>query len=134
MNTDFVSSVPAPTVFFPSPRKRFQDRLEAARPALYLDASGLIVQVDAEARALLEYTPSDEIEPCFFSHIHSKNLYQVMRDVADMIVNGKRVATWFLRIRTGRKRWQWYRVYAINELASNREAICIRLSEATPER
>ena len=83
---------------------------------------------------LLEYGPEDEIEPCFFSLVHSKNQYQVMRDVADMIVHGKHAATWFLRLRTGRKRWQWYRAYAINELNQPAEAICVRLSEATPER
>lgn len=101
---------------------------------MYIDAKGLISEVDDRARMLLEYTPGQEIEPCFFSHIHSKNQYQVMRDVADMIVHGKRVATWFLRMRTGRKRWQWYRAYAVNELHSEQAAICVRLSEATPER
>ena len=122
----------APSVFFDARRKRFQDRSSERDACVCLDASGMITNLTPEARHLLEYDQQDPIEPCFFSHVHGKNQYQVMRDVADMIVHGKHVTTWFLRLRTGRKRWQWYRASAFNDLAG-RNTIVVRLSEATPE-
>lgn len=126
------SPLPSKGVFFEPSRKRFQFERAEHQAYLCLDGSGLIQDLTAEARHLLEYGQQDTLEPCFFSHVHGKNQYQVMRDVADMIVHGKHAATWFLRLRTGRKRWQWYRAYAINELKA-RQAILVRLSEATPE-
>lgn len=131
-----VSHISTPTtrtgVFFEPARKRFQQEHSETEAYLYLDGSGMISDLSGAARHLLEYGREEAVEPCFFSLVHGKNQYQVMRDVADMIVHGKRAATWFLRLRTGRKRWQWYRAYALNELKT-RELILVRLHEATSD-
>lgn len=56
-----------------------------------------------------------------------------MRDVADMIIHGKRSASWFLRLRTGRQRWQWFRARAQNELEGPEKRITVTLSEPSPQ-
>lgn len=96
-------------------RKRF--RTSASRvPALILDADGTIRHVTPAARRLLEYGHDETVSPCFFSHVHGRNMYQVMRDVADMVCYGKPRANWLLRMRTGRGRWQWFRTNVTNQL------------------
>lgn len=64
------------------------------------------------ALRLLSYRSKSSMSPCFFSHVHGKNLYQVMRDVADMVCYGKPRASWLLRLRTGDGRWRWFKVLA----------------------
>ncbi|MEM1127648.1 MAG: PAS domain-containing protein [Bacteroidota bacterium] len=95
--------------------KRFQ-ALMHTQPALVLDAEGNVRYVTTSARILMEYGADQAMEPCFFSLIHGRNLYQVMRDVADMVSGRKRETSWLLRLRTGRGRWRWYRVTASNHL------------------
>jgi len=97
-------------------RKRFQELIQQQTPQLILNAEGMIQQLNEAARRLLEYPPDRVVRPSFFSHVHQKNLYQVMRDVADMVCYGKSQATWLLRLRTGKDRWRWYRVSVDNRL------------------
>ena len=46
--------------------------------------------------------------------MHEKDLYRVMRDVAEMVCHGKKQAWWQLRMRTGRGRWRWFKMLAHN--------------------
>lgn len=112
-------------------RKRFQPDALASKPVICVDIEGSITRVTKPARNLLEYGPEKEIDPCFFSHIHGKNLYQVMRDVADMVCYGKRQANWLLRVRTGLGRWRWYRMRAENRLNEDRQCILVHVRELT---
>lgn len=103
-------------------RKRFH-ATSSRVPALILDAEGTIRHVTPAARRLLEYGHGDPVSPCFFSHVHGRNMYQVMRDVADMVCYGKPRANWLLRLRTGRGRWQWFRTSVINQLDTDESVI-----------
>jgi PAS domain-containing protein len=100
---------------FASPRRwtRFQntDTLDTSPhiAALVLDADGTIQHLSRAARTLLEYKPSDTVDCCFFTHVHGHNLHRVMQDLAHMVHDRKQKASWLLRLRTGRGRWQWYR-------------------------
>lgn len=111
------------------PRKRFQDGVEPHSAALVLDAEGTIQHITPAARRLLEYRHDDDLPPCFFSHVHGRNMYQVMRDVADMVCYGKPRATWLLRMRTGRGRWQWVRATVSNLLQGDVPAIKVVVSD-----
>jgi PAS domain S-box-containing protein len=106
-------------------RKRFQTSV----PVLFIDQEGQIVHLTETALRLLEYATNDVVDDYFFSHVHGKNLHQVMRDVAHMVRNGKKEASWMLRLRTGQGRWRWYKAEAENELdsSSNGGAIKVRL-------
>lgn len=115
--------------FFSTNRKRFQNPSASADTVLHIDRTGTMLDPTPAARALLEYGQEQPMERCFFSLVHSKNQYQVMRDVADMIVHGKRNANWFLRLRTGRQRWQWFQARASSSDAPE-GAIVIHLSQA----
>ncbi len=65
------------------------------------------------ARALLGYRDSrSEPDPCFFAHIHGRNLLPVMRDVASMVSSGKTSARWIARMRTAAGEWMWMRLTA----------------------
>jgi PAS domain-containing protein len=92
--------------------KRFQSSLDAPLPLIALDAEGTIVDLTPEARALLDYSPNAELDPCFFTHVHGRNLEIVMRDLAHMVCYRKQQASWLLRMRTGKGRWRWYRASA----------------------
>ncbi len=109
-------------------RKRFQDA-EKHRSAIILDAEGTIRHITPAARRLLEYRHDDDLPPCFFSHVHGRNMYQVMRDVADMVCYGKPRASWLLRMRTGRGRWQWVRATVTNKLESDVPTIQVIVSD-----
>ncbi|MFW5955348.1 MAG: PAS domain-containing protein [Rhodothermales bacterium] len=109
-------------------RKRFQNPL-LQHPSLTLDEEGMIVDMSNSALPLLEYTSPENIRTSFFSLVHSKNLYQVMRDVADMACYGKNHATWLLRLRTGKGRWRWYKITAKNELSKNQRRIVLTLRD-----
>ena len=118
-----------PTRRFDSNRKRFQSGLDVHLPLIVLDAAGNIQHLTPAARGLLEYKPGQSIEPCFFSHVHGKNLYQVMRDVADMVCRGKAQASWLLRLRTGQNRWRWYKATARNELMRPEATLTVHLRD-----
>jgi len=68
-----------------------------------------MIHLSATARRLLGYQPAQLVEASFFSLIHAKQLFQVMRDVADMVCHGKPSATWLVRLRTVSGRWQWFK-------------------------
>jgi PAS domain-containing protein len=89
-------------------RKRFQ----FARHHLVLDVRGSLQALSPAARALLEYTPDQRVETNFFSHVHSRNQYRVMRDVASLLVFEKDGCEWLLRLRSGRGRWLWFQAAA----------------------
>jgi len=96
-------------------------------PVLTLDREGTIQDSNEPARRALEYSSEDSIDPCFFSHVHGRNLQRVMRDLAHMVSHRKQRARWLLRLRTGNGRWRWYRLAARNHLDENDGAIRVRL-------
>jgi len=85
-------------------------------PVLGLDRDATIQHANEAARRTLEYPPDATLEPCFFSHVHGRNLRQVMRDLAHMVGHRKQRTRWLLRLRTGTGRWRWYRAVARNHL------------------
>lgn len=115
-----------PSKKFEGGRKRF--RAFPNRAVLVVDGEGNIRQITPAARRLLEYGNAEPVPPCFFSHVHGRNMYQVMRDVADMVCYGKPKANWLIRLRTGRGRWQWYRATVTNGLNED-SAIHIQLDD-----
>lgn len=109
--------------------KRFQSVLSPHVPAVVLDAEGTIQHLTAAARRMLEYRHDQSINTCFFSHVHSRNQYQVMRDIADMVCYGKAQATWLVRLKTGQGRWQWVKANVKNRLNGPEAAITITLRD-----
>lgn len=85
-------------------------------PVLGLDRDATIQHANEAVRRTLEYPPDAALEPCFFSHVHGRNLRQVMRDLAHMVSHRKQRTRWLLRLRTGNGRWRWYRATARNRL------------------
>ncbi len=126
-STHALAAVPAPPKKFVESRKRFQavDHI----PTILLSGDGTIQHMTPSARRLLEYSSEKSPPSCFFSHVHARNMYQVMRDVADMVCYGKPKANWLLRLRTGRGRWQWVRAVVTNELNDPMRAIRVVLSD-----
>jgi PAS domain-containing protein len=110
-------------------RKRFQEASLSQAPAIILSPDGSILQMTPSACHLLEYRSDQSVESCFFSHVHGRNLYQVMRDVADMVCYGKAGASWLLRLRTGQGRWRWYKATVKNLLTSGEGNIVINLRD-----
>ncbi|MEZ4695127.1 MAG: PAS domain-containing protein [Rhodothermales bacterium] len=94
-------------------RKRFQNPSLAM---IELTPDGSVRQLSPAARNLLEYSAADDVSESFFSMIHGRQLYQVMRDVADMVCHGKTRATWLVRMRTARGRWKWFKADVYNRL------------------
>lgn len=84
-------------------------------------------EVNAALRGALEYSREGFIEPCFFSHVHRKNLRHVMQDLAHMIRHGKQHVHWLLRLRTGTGRWRWFRTDVENRLHHAERGIQVRL-------
>lgn len=114
---------------FEDTRKRFRSTGTPYRPVLILNDEGTLVEVTSTARRLLEYRADEPMKPCFFTHVHGKNLYRVMRDVADMVCHGKKSASWLLRMRTGRGRWRWYQADVSNHLDDTEPTIHVVLSD-----
>ena len=96
-------------------------------PILTLDREGTIQHSNKPARRALEYSSEDSIDPCFFSHVHGRNLQRVMRDLAHMVSHRKQRARWLLRLRTGNGRWRWYRAVARNHLDHSSATIQVHL-------
>lgn len=124
------TDTPPPSPFSFAPEwKRFRPVEDLLIPVLAIDAEGTIQHVSKAARRLLEYPLETAIDSYFFSHVHGKNLYRVMQDVAHMVCCGQQQASWLLRLRTGRGRWRWYRAAVQNRLHGAEGLILIRLSE-----
>lgn len=85
-------------------------------PRLDLDREGTIQEYTDSVQRVLEYSPDTPLSPCFFSHVHGRNLARVMGDLAHMVNQWKQRARWLLRLRTGIGRWQWYRASVHNHL------------------
>lgn len=94
-----------------------------------LDKDGNIVDAAPAALHLLEHSSMTGIDVCFFTHVHGKNLRQVMSDIADMVHRGKTRASWLLRLRTGRGRWRWYKVSVRTLPAATRREIQLTLRD-----
>lgn len=114
---------------FDQSRKRFQRRVAPHLPVLVVDAEGTIQHITPAARRLLEYRHDEDPLPCFFSHIHGRNMYQVMRDVADMVCYGKPRASWLLQLRTARGRWRWVKASVQNHLEGDEPSIHVAISD-----
>ncbi len=112
---DSISAVPF--------RKRFQLRPHH----LIIDSNGHLTELSPDARALLEFPPKQRIESNFFSHIHSRNQYRVMRDVASLLLFDKPRCEWLLRMRSGRGRWLWFQAVATCEECDGSARIGIML-------
>lgn len=122
--------VASPKAFsFSSGRKRFRPVENLLVPVLSIDAEGTIQHVSKAARHLLEYPVDASLDSYFFSHVHGKNLYRVMQDIAHMVCCRQQQASWLLRLRTGRGRWRWYRATAENRLHQAEGDILIRLTD-----
>ena len=120
-----MTDAPAPAgLFSRSLRKRFQE----TSSIVLLGEDGTITDVTPGARHLLEYGAHDAFDPCFFTHVHQRNLYQVMRDVAEMVTLGKSGASWLVRLRTGRQRWMWVKATVRNHLGEPDRAISVELA------
>ena len=100
-------------------RKRFRKAARPLLPAILIDAEGTIERVTPAARRMLEYSERQSVGSYFFSHVHGKNMYRVMQDVAHMACHRQRRASWLLRLRTGKERWRWYRATVHNHLADD---------------
>ena len=114
---------------FVSIRKRFHEDMEPHTPVMVVSADGTIQDMTAAARQMLEYKADQPMESCFFSHVHGRNLYQVMRDVADMVCYGKSSASWLMRLRTGQGRWRWYKATVKNRLNVGDGTIVVNLRD-----
>ncbi len=107
--------------------KRFQNEGGAPVPFLVLDEEGTISELTPAARALLDYRPNTSLDPCFFAHVHGRNLPVVMHDLAHMVCRRKTRASWLLRIRTGTGRWRWFRAAARVVPDDESPAVLVRL-------
>lgn len=110
-------------------RKRFHTSVSPHVPTLVLDREASIVHLTPKARQLLEYKPDDDIEPYFFSHVHGRNLHQVMRDLRAMFNYGKSRAAWLIQMRTGQERWRWYKARVENMLHVGEGVILVTLND-----
>ena len=108
-------------------KNRFEHTLSPLFPAIAVASDGTIRHLTVPAKVLLGYRHEQFVSSSFFSLIHGRNLQQVMRDVADMVTHGKSQASWFLRMRTGKNNWQWFRAVAQNHLETPESVITIIL-------
>ena len=121
---------PAPEHFsFPDFRKRFHQLVMPHVPALVLDGEGTVRHLTEAARHLLKYATGRPFDPCFFSHVHGRNLRQVMHDVADMVRYGKTQTSWLLRLRTGQGHWRWFKATAACQPDASEKAIVVYLRD-----
>lgn len=121
---------PDPKIF-PSDRKRFQHEFNPLLPVLILDEDGHLRHMTPAARHLLEMPEAQAPPSMFFHLIHPGHLYPVMRDVTEMVLHGRKKASWMLRLRSGRRMWKWVRITAHNHLNEPEEAIVLHLRELT---
>jgi hypothetical protein len=115
----------------PQTRERVPDRKRFQNPGLatiVLGADGTVQSLSSPARSILEYGPDQPVNQSFFSMIHGRQLYQVMRDVADMVCHGKTRVTWLIRLRTYKGRWKWFKADVYNRLDQNSASLDIILS------
>jgi len=122
-----MQSSPASAFYSGSTETEFRETAAPHVPVLTLDQEGTIQSLTEAARRALEYSGESDPDPCFFAHVHARNQHRVMRDLADMVCRGKQRAQWLLRLRTGNKRWRWYRATVRNELRQEEGYIHVRL-------
>lgn len=81
-------------------------------PRIEVNRNGDIEQINGGARRALEYSSDAPIQSCFFSHIHEHSLERVMRELAQLIEQKIQRTRWLLQLRTGAKRYRWFRAQA----------------------
>lgn len=96
-------------------------------PLLILDENGTIQEVTASAQRILCHSPESSLDPNFFTHVHGQNLRRVMQDLAYMVSRQKQRAHWLLRLRTGNRRWRWFRAIAEKHLDHSAGAVRVLL-------
>lgn len=112
----------------PDPTCQREDVAPPYVPMLLLNQEGLIECLTTAAHRLLEYRPGQRVKLPFLSHVHQQNLYRAMRDLEEIILHGRRKASWMLRLYTGRNRWRWYEAVAERRLQRSGEiAVAVRL-------
>lgn len=109
--------------------KRFQIMESPLVPLLAVDAEGTIQHISPAARRLLEYPSGASPDPCFFTHVHGRNLYRVMQDIANMVCHRQQQVEWLLRLKTGRGRHRWFKAAVHNRLYDD-EARIVMILEA----
>lgn len=107
--------------------KRFQPYESPLVPVLTLNAEGTIQYVSPAARRLLEYRSNQAFDRCFFAHVHGRNLYRVMQDIAHMVCCRQQQASWLLRLQTGTGRYRWYKASVRNGLHDPATGIMVLL-------
>ena len=98
-------------------------------PAIAVTEDGTIVHLTITARNLLNYAADQIIENSFFSLVHDKNISQVKRDISQMSKQRKMQASWLLRLKTGKDRWNWFKAIAKNHLQTQERIVTIVLRE-----
>lgn len=96
----------------PDSKCEYQEGMAQYIPVLVLNREGFIECLTTAARQLMEYRPGQRIQLPFLSHVHRRNMYRIMRDLEEMILHGRRKASWLLRLKTGQERWRWYKAMA----------------------
>lgn len=96
--------------------------------ALFFDVKGIVRRMSPAARRLLAYEDDEPFDICFYSLIDEKNLYTVLRDVAEMACYGKKEARWLLRLRTADDSWRWVKARAENRFG-DADGVLVVLSE-----
>ncbi len=126
-----IDGLAAAAEYGPQAKERLPDRKRFQNPGMatiVLGADGTVQSLSAPARQILEYGKDQLVEHSFFSMIHGRQLYQVMRDVADMVCHGKNRATWLVRLRTKKGRWKWFKADVFNRLDQTSSSLDIILS------
>lgn len=107
-------------------RDRLRDPLDhPAAARVYVDGSGSITEISDGAKKLLGYGAGSSIDHCFFSHIHGRNMLQVMRDIASMVCHDRTSAQWIVRMRTAERDWVWVRLVARKHAGATNSVVSI---------
>jgi PAS domain-containing protein len=93
-------------------RKKTVQEIPPHVPLIEVSREGEIQWANRGARRALEYSSGDTISSCFFSHVHEHNLGRVMRELAQLVERKIKRARWLFRLRTGAKRYRWFRAQA----------------------
>ena len=118
----------APSIF-QSSTSRIPLLQAPSRPSLVLNAEGTILEISGEGRRALEYGTQQQFISCFFSHVHGKSLYRVMRDITQMVFDGRSYAHWLLSLRKGTGKWGCFSAAVHNRLHEDEATIHVFLQD-----
>ncbi len=96
---------------------------------LVLGGNGKIKYMTPDAQKMLEYTDDQPQRGSFFSLVHHRNLYQVMRDVSEMVCSGKQKASWALWLKTAKGHWRWFKIQVHNRLTDETASLQLVIQE-----